>query len=92
MASNANGALFKNTRKEEGTKQPDYNGNIEVTKEWLDAQLAELGTKESLKINISGWKKESRNGPYISMSVNAPFKKGQTTQSRRPPSNEDDPF
>ncbi len=48
------GTLFRNTKKEEGSKQPDYRGEVK-----LDGTLME----------VAGWIKEGKNGKWVSLSI-----------------------
>jgi hypothetical protein len=48
------GILFRNARKEEGSRQPDYEGDITV---------------HGTKFRVSGWVKEGKNGTFLSLSV-----------------------
>lgn len=48
------GALFKNNKKEEGSKQPDYRGDVL------------LG---GVMYEIAGWIKNSGKGPFLSLNV-----------------------
>jgi len=61
------GVLFKNDRKET-EKHPDYKGSINI---------------EGTEYWLSGWKKESKKGPLLSLSVqpkdDAP--RGNTSES-----------
>jgi uncharacterized protein (DUF736 family) len=55
------GALFINEKKEEGSKQPDYTGTINV---------------DGRDLRLSGWKRESKQGKkYLSLSVSEPQEK-----------------
>ena len=48
------GNLFKNTFKEEGSKQPDYKGNVMVN---------------GVVMSVSGWVNKDKNGnPYFGLS------------------------
>jgi hypothetical protein len=48
------GNLFRNDRKREGERDPDFKGEIDVAGEvfWLNA-----------------WRKEGKNGAYLSLSI-----------------------
>jgi len=66
-------ALFLNNRKEPGTRQPDFNGKIEID---FNGQM--------ISGRLSGWNATSKqNGtPYISIQVNLPIE--QTTSGNQP--------
>jgi hypothetical protein len=50
------GTLFRNDKKEEGSKQPDYRGEINVG-----------GTL----MEVAGWIKEGKRGKWVSLKVQA---------------------
>ena len=50
------GSLFKNHKKEEGSKQPDYRGDAMVNGEVME---------------VSAWVKEGNNGKFFSLSIKA---------------------
>ena len=53
--------IFKNTKKEEGSKQPDYKGSIDV---------------DGTPYDIALWIRESKDGKkYFSGKVSEPYKK-----------------
>lgn len=57
-----NFSLFKNTYKEEGSKQPDYTCSV------YDKEAG-----KSTKIG-GGWIKDGKNGKYISISIDDEWK------------------
>jgi hypothetical protein len=71
------GTLFRNDKKPEGSKQPDYRGEINVG-----------GTV----MEIAGWLKEGKNGKWMSLKVQPKQERepAQTRQSVAP--SEDIPF
>jgi hypothetical protein len=56
---NGSGALFKNTKKEAGSKQPDYTGNV----------LSPSGEY----FELSAWVKEGKNGKFMSVALQPKF-------------------
>lgn len=58
---NGSGALFKNLKKEEGSKQPDYTGNaLSPSGEYFE---------------LSAWIKEGKSGKFMSLSLQPKFEK-----------------
>ncbi len=56
---NGSGALFKNTKKEAGSKQPDYTGNaLSPSGEYFE---------------LSAWIKEGKSGKFMSVSLQPKF-------------------
>jgi hypothetical protein len=56
---NGSGALFKNTKKEAGSKQPDYTGNaLSPSGEYFE---------------LSAWIKEGKNGKFMSVALQPKF-------------------
>jgi hypothetical protein len=54
------GVLFKNDRKEPGSKHPDYRGK---------------GNWNGRDCEIAAWIKEGRNGKFLSLSFKEPYEK-----------------
>jgi len=75
------GALFV-TDKQGNANRPDYNGDFKLTQEFLAALTAALGDAPDCKVKLAGWKKQGQKGPYLSLSVQPPFRGDQ--QSSRP--------
>ena len=62
-------AIFKNDRKEEGSKQPDYTGN------GLDLN--------GNKVQISCWLNQGKNGKFFSCKMKPPYE-GKAKQEEGP--------
>ena len=88
------GALFKNERKT-SANHPDYTGNFIMTRALLKSYVEAIGTGEELKVNLGAWIKESTKkggSNFLSLSVNAPFKKEGGAPISTPKLNDDIPF
>jgi hypothetical protein len=68
------GALFI-TDKQGNANRPDYNGDFKLTQEFLAALTAALGDQPDCKVKLAGWKKQGQKGPYLSLSVQPPFRR-----------------
>lgn len=80
--SNANGALFKNTRKQ--GKQPDYTGKLTITPDIIKAWVALVSGKDEVVLDIAGWMKTSNKGTtYISLLVKPPFERDEAMAGGR---------
>lgn len=87
------GALFPNSYKK-SEKQPDFKGNITLERSLLKQLLSE-SNDENVKINLSGWNRQGRNGDFVSLAYDA-YKKPEETSApkyreapRKPASDED---
>jgi uncharacterized protein (DUF736 family) len=70
------GAMFRNDRKKEGSKEPDYRGTLNVA--GTDYELA-------------GWKRTSKKGvAFLSLTIQLP--RNTNDQRPAPMDNEDIPF
>jgi hypothetical protein len=63
------GALFTNSYKK-SDKQPDFKGNITLERS-LIKQLLSDSDDENIKINLSGWNRQGRNGDFVSLAYDA---------------------
>ena len=54
------GTLFRNNKKQEGDKQPDYNGTIKV---------------DGVEKQIAGWVRQGAKGTFLSLKISEPYKK-----------------
>lgn len=77
------GVLFKNDRKEPGSKQPDYRGK---------------GNYNGTAFEVAGWVKMGRNGRFISLAFKEPYERPERGASStrgdfdRPGADDDIPF
>ena len=76
MAESAKGVLFKNDRKQAGSKQPDWSGNFDVTPALLQALLQEANATGVYKARVAAWVRQGPRGTFLSLSLEAPFKGG----------------
>ena len=54
------GALFRNNKKQEGDKLPDYNGTSKVN---------------GVEKQIAGWVRQGAKGSFLSLKISEPYKK-----------------
>ena len=54
------GALFRNSKKQEGDKLPDYNGTIKIN---------------GVEKQIAGWVRQGAKGSFLSLKISEPYKK-----------------
>lgn len=70
------GVLFQNDRKQ-NDRQPDYNGNLEVSREIVDDLVAQV--REGIDkpvIDLAGWRKTTKAGkPFLSLRGGVPWKR-----------------
>lgn len=62
------GALFVNQKKHE--KAPDYNGDINMDISLLQQLIKESEDGFSVKIKLSGWKRQGVKGTFLSLKYN----------------------
>jgi hypothetical protein len=78
------GALFI-TDKQGNANRPDYNGDFKLTQEFLAALVDALGDQPDCKVKLAGWKKQGQKGPYLSLSIQPPFRSdGQSRPTGAP--------
>lgn len=75
MPRGANGALFKNDRKQR-SNQPDFTGTITLNKELLEDFLRRMDDKGEYKARIASWEKDGRNGKFLSLMLEAHYERG----------------
>lgn len=69
------GALFANSRKTKET-QPDYRGNLEISKDLLKVLIEQAKAGEKINMDIAGWKKTSKTGnSFLSLKADKPYVK-----------------
>jgi hypothetical protein len=85
----ASGILSKSTKKS-SSGSPDYYGSIEIDEALMDYLAFKFKDGETRpRLELSGWRKEGNNGPFISLSPQIPYKErqesqGQSKQDSRP--------
>lgn len=90
-SNQASGVLFTNTKKT-NTKAPDYSGNIEISADFLRVIQANM-VNGVCKLDLAGWRREGRNGTFLSLNAKPPFSKdGNTGAPRRVENSSDIPF
>jgi hypothetical protein len=73
------GALFVNQKKHE--KAPDYSGDLNLDITLLHQLIDESEDGFSVKIKLSGWKKQGTRGTFLSIKYNDFKPQGQRQQS-----------
>lgn len=61
------GTLFRNNKKQEGDKQPDYNGTIKV---------------DGVEKQIAGWVRQGAKGTFLSLKISEPYKKPEVLNAK----------
>ena len=78
------GVLFQNDRKQRDT-HPDYNGNLEVSREIVDDLVAQV--REGIDkpvIDLAGWRKMTKAGkPFLSLRGGVPWKRKKTDEAQQ---------
>ena len=54
------GTLFRNNKKQDGDKLPDYNGTIKIN---------------GVEKQIAGWVRQGAKGSFLSLKISEPYKK-----------------
>jgi hypothetical protein len=62
---NDSGTLFKNNKKTDGDKLPDYTGNIKIN-----------GTEKRL----AAWVKQGAKGAFLSLKISEPYEQKSSSQ------------
>jgi len=84
------GALWPNKYKKTD-KHPDLRGAISIERAILKELLS--SGEDEIKINLSGWKRETRNGDeFLSLAFDAYKKEEETKAKPKPAEDEDMPF
>jgi hypothetical protein len=84
------GALFHSQNRIH-PKSPDMSGDINIDKTLLNQLMAE-SEDDTVKIKLSAWNKDGRNGPFLSLSVNVYRRDAQTTTPAPKLNDSDIPF
>jgi hypothetical protein len=72
---NSRGTLNKSTKKT-NPKAPDFYGSLTIDEELARYLVGKIkGGEELVKFDLSGWKKESEKGSFISLSLSPPYVK-----------------
>ena len=82
-------SVFKNDRKTQGDRQPEFRGTIELSDEIIQA----LVDTKSYKIDLSLWKREAKeNHPILSGAVQFPYslRKEEIAPTTKAPESFDD--
>jgi hypothetical protein len=61
------GTLFRNSKKQEGDKLPDYNGTIKV---------------DGVEKQIAGWVRQGAKGTFLSLKISEPYKKPDVVNAK----------
>lgn len=79
------GALFPNQYKKD--RQPDMKGDITLERSLLKQLLSETD-EDNIKIKLSAWKRDGRNGEFLSLAYDA-YRKPEETKAK--PKQDEDP-
>lgn len=68
------GALFINQNKVQGSRQPDYTGNVELDKETIRDAVNQVNNGAKFaRVELGGWNKVGpRAGDFISLKASPP--------------------
>lgn len=76
--------IFNNNRKA-NPKAPDFQGSLDMDREFLETMLTKLDSNGEIRCEFSGWNKEGRNGTYIQGKINPPYTGPRRSKSRDDP-------
>ncbi|MFO0449498.1 MAG: hypothetical protein ACK52I_12705 [Pseudomonadota bacterium] len=77
------GVLFHQDKKT-NPKAPDYTGNLEISRDTLNHLVAMAKKEQPLKMQLSGWKKPTKNGgTFLSLVAAKPYEKNSGGSSSR---------
>jgi hypothetical protein len=86
------GVLFHQDKKR-SPKAPDYTGNLEISRETLNHLIAMAKKDEPLKMQLSGWRKRSKNGgTFLSLVAAKPYEKSESHGSPSRDMDDEIPF
>ena len=80
------GALFPNQYKKD--KQPDMKGDITLERSLLKQLLSETD-EDGIKIKLSAWTRQGRNGEFLSLAYDA-YRKPDEAKAKPKPSDDFD--
>jgi len=82
--------LNRNEHKK-GEKEPDYRGTLHLVfgEELLEIIKANEG---KLKCNLSGWKRDGSNGPFVSLQLQHPIDPPVSEEAATESADDGDPF
>lgn len=85
------GALFTNDRKT-NPGQPDFTGNIVLSKELILFVTKEISAGREPKIAIKGWRKQSKAGKsFVSLAAEEPWDASKAASRPAPQRQEQQP-
>lgn len=79
------GALFRNDRKVAGSKQPDINGNLEISRELLNALNALDKSGQPIRMRIAGWTRVKDGKKWTSITASENQQKAPPPPTRPVP-------
>jgi hypothetical protein len=83
------GALFPNQYKKD--KQPDMKGDITLERSLLKQLLSETD-EDNIKIKLSAWTRQGRNGEFLSLAYDAYRKPEEAKSAPKPAPKKSDDF
>lgn len=75
------GAMF--VREKKSQNAADYGGDVTLEGDVLDYIVRKAANGEEVKVEIGGWKRQGRNGSFLSLKVQLPYAERQSGQAPR---------